>query len=91
MKWVYKRKPMDAAKITKFCTIREAAMLSGLAITTWYEGKAGTSAVPRIRFGRSIRLLRADVEQFINCQITEAKQDSSLSTSIVPSTINTTF
>lgn len=82
---------MDATKSTKFCTIREAATLSCLAITTWYEGKAGTSAVPRIRFGRSIRLLRADVEQFINSQIMEAKQDSSLSTSIAPSAKNTTF
>ena len=82
---------MDAAKSTKFCTIREAAILSGLAITTWYEGKAGTGVVPRIRFGRSIRLLRTDVEQFINSQITEAKQDSSLSTGIVPSAKGTTF
>jgi hypothetical protein len=59
-------------------------MLSGLAITTWYEGRAGTSAVARIRFGRSIRLLRTDVEQFINSRITEAKQDFSFNTSIVP-------
>jgi hypothetical protein len=59
-------------------------MLSGLAATTWYVGKGGTSAVPRIRFGRSIRLLRADVEGFINGRITEAKKDVSLSTGIVP-------
>lgn len=82
---------MDAAKSTKFCTIREAAMLSGLAITTWYEGKAGTNAVPRVRFGRSIRLLRTDVEQFINSQITEAKQDSLLRTSTVTGAKNPTI
>jgi predicted DNA-binding transcriptional regulator AlpA len=80
---------MEAAKSTKFCTIREAAALSGLAITTWYEGKAGTSVVPRIRFGRSIRLLRADVEQFINSQIIEAKQCSALSTRIGPCATDT--
>ena len=73
---------MELTKSSKFCTIREAALLSGLALTTWYEGKAGTSAVPRIRFGRSIRLLRTDVEQFINSQITEAKQGYPLSKNI---------
>ena len=61
---------------TEFCTIREAARRSGLALKTWYEGSAGTSAVPRVRFGRSIRLLRADVERFINERVTEAKQNN---------------
>lgn len=82
---------MNLAENSKFCTIREAALLSGLAITTWYEGKAGTSAVPRIRFGRSIRLLRTDVEQFINLQITEAKQDFSPGTSTASGAKNSTF
>lgn len=45
-----------------------------MSIQTWYQGGAGTDSVPRIRFGRSIRLLRIDVEQFINDKITEAKQ-----------------
>lgn len=57
----------------EFYTIKEAAARSGLALQTWYQGGAGTDAVPRIRFGRSIRLLRSDVEKFINDRITEAK------------------
>jgi predicted DNA-binding transcriptional regulator AlpA len=59
---------------TDFCTIREAARLSGLAIKTWYQGGAGTATIPRVRFGRSIRLLRRDVERFINERIVEAAQ-----------------
>lgn len=65
---------MRAEEKTEFCTIREAASRSGLALKTWYQGGAGTEVVPRIRFGRSIRLLRADVEQFINDRIREARQ-----------------
>ncbi|PYS46385.1 MAG: hypothetical protein DMF68_19395 [Acidobacteria bacterium] len=57
----------------EFCTIKEAAIRSGLALQTWYQGGAGTNIVPRIRFGRSIRLLRSDVEKFINDHIREAK------------------
>jgi hypothetical protein len=72
---MYNRETMHAEKKVEFCTIRQAALWSGLAVTTWYQGMAGTSAVPRIRFGRSIRLLRTDVEHFINARITAAKQD----------------
>jgi hypothetical protein len=57
----------------EFYTIREAAIRSGLALQTWYQGGAGTDAVPRIRFGRSIRLLRSDVERFISGRIAEAQ------------------
>jgi hypothetical protein len=57
----------------EFCTIKDAATISGLAATTWYEGAAGTDSVPRIRFGRSIRLLRSDVERFVHERISEAK------------------
>lgn len=67
---------MNLGEATEFCTIREAARRSGLAPQTWYQGGAGTDSVPRIRFGRSIRLLRADVERFINARILEAKQSA---------------
>lgn len=69
---------MSMGEATEFCTIREAAQRSGLAPQTWYQGGAGTNSVPRIRFGRSIRLLRADVERFINARILEAKQSARL-------------
>lgn len=57
----------------EFCTIKEAARLSGLALKTWYQGGAGTDGVPRVRFGRSVRLLRKDVERFIDVRIAEAE------------------
>jgi hypothetical protein len=62
-----------AEEITEFYTIQEAARRSGLAPKTWYQGGAGTSNVPRVRFGRSVRLLRKDVERFIDDRITEAE------------------
>lgn len=64
------------SEITEFCTIRYAAQRSGLAIKTWYQGGAGTDSVTRIRFGRSIRLLRSDVEKFINDRVAEARYDN---------------
>jgi hypothetical protein len=64
----------NSGEIRDFCTIHEAAQISGLAPKTWYQGGAGTDIVPRVRFGRSIRLLRKDVEQFIEKRISEAEQ-----------------
>ena len=60
-------------EIRDFCTIKDAARLSGLALKTWYQGGAGTAEVPRVRFGRSVRLLRKDVERFIDKHITKAE------------------
>lgn len=67
----------QAGETTELCTIREAAQISKLAAKTWYQGGAGTDVVPRIRFGRSVRVLRADVERFITDRIAEAKQNLS--------------
>lgn len=64
----------STGEITEYYTIREAAERSGLAARTWYEGRGGTSIVPRIRYGRAIRLLREDVERFIHERIREARQ-----------------
>jgi len=64
----------SAGESTEYYTIREAAERSGLAIKTWYQGSGGTSKVPRIRYGRAIRLLRKDVELFIQERISEARQ-----------------
>lgn len=76
---------MDVRENTEFCTIGEAARRSGLAPKTWYQGGAGTANVPRIRFGRSVRLRRDDVDRFISDRITEAEQaveSARMSTSI---------
>lgn len=64
----------DTEETKEFYTVHEAAHRSGLAPKTWYEGGAGTSDVPRVRFGRSIRLLRKDVERFISERIAEAER-----------------
>ncbi len=65
----------ETGETRDFCTIREAAKLSGLAAKTWYQGGAGTATLPRVRFGRSVRLLRADVERFIDERVVAAEQN----------------
>jgi hypothetical protein len=62
----------DAEENSEFCTIRFAAKRTGLAAKTWYQGGAGTDDVRRVRFGRSVRLVRADVERFISDRINRA-------------------
>ncbi|HEV7744188.1 MAG TPA: hypothetical protein VGO56_04250 [Pyrinomonadaceae bacterium] len=56
----------EAEENSEFCTMSYAAERTGLALKTWYRGGAGTDAVRRVKFGRSVRLLRADVDRFIN-------------------------
>jgi hypothetical protein len=77
---VYTADVTETAEKSEFCTMLYAAERSGLGLKTWYEGGAGTSSVPRIRFGRSIRLLRNDVENFIAERIKEAKDTTDKST-----------
>lgn len=72
---------------TEFCTIREAAERSGLAPKTWYKGGGGTAKVPRIRYGRAIRLLRKDVDLFIRERISEAEQAARRSYQLSPSAV----
>ncbi|MDQ3847523.1 MAG: helix-turn-helix domain-containing protein [Thermoproteota archaeon] len=74
---MYKENIMDKEDSIEFCTIKDAAKRSGLALKTWYQGAAGTHTVPRIRFGRSVRLLRSDVDNFIKERVTKAKQNAS--------------
>jgi Helix-turn-helix domain len=82
--WQYKGDMGDTEENTAFCTIRDAARLSGLAEKTWYEGKAGTHIVPRVRFGRSVRLRCKDVEQFIQGRIHEAEKQVFNTNSVKP-------
>jgi len=58
----------------EFCTILYAAQRTGLAVKTWYQGGADTNNVRRVRFGRSIRLVRADVEKFIKDRIAKSEE-----------------
>lgn len=59
---------------TEFCTILYAAQRTGLAAKTWYQGGADTNNVRRVRFGRSIRLVRSDVEKFIKEKIEKSTE-----------------
>jgi len=43
-----------------------------LAPKTVYNGKAGTARLLRVRLGRSVRLVRSEVEEFKREQIEEA-------------------
>lgn len=61
----YKRDVTQTEEMSEFCTVLYAAQRTGLAAKTWYQGGADTKKVRRVRFGRSIRLVRADVEKFI--------------------------
>ena len=65
----YKRDVTETQDTSEFCTVRYAAQRTGLAVQTWYEGGADTNKVRRVRFGRSIRLVRADVEKFIRDRV----------------------
>jgi hypothetical protein len=69
----YKRDMTEPTEESEFCTVLYAAQRSGIALKTWYQGGGGTGSVPRIRFGRSIRLLRKDVEEFISERIKTAE------------------
>jgi predicted DNA-binding transcriptional regulator AlpA len=67
---------MNWEENSEFCTIADAAKRTGLTRKTWYQGGAGTDGVPRVKFGRSVRLVRADVERFISDRINRAAERS---------------
>ncbi len=74
----YKRDVMHTEEMSEFCTVLYAAERTGLAVKTWYQGGADTNNVRRVRFGRSIRLVRADVENFIKERIEKSTQIADL-------------
>lgn len=72
----YKTLMNEAEENSEFCTMSYAAERTGLALKTWYRGGAGTDAVRRVKFGRSVRLMRADVERFISDRVNETAERS---------------
>lgn len=70
-------------EMSEFCTVLYAAQRTGLAVKTWYQGGADTNKVRRVRFGRSIRLVRADVEKFIRDRMEMSADLASSCTRIV--------
>ena len=75
----YKRDVTHAEESSEFCTVLYAAQRTGLAAKTWYQGGADTHSVRRVRFGRSIRLVRADVEKFITERLKHSTELADLS------------
>jgi hypothetical protein len=66
----------EADQNSEFCTMSYAAERTGLALKTWYRGGAGTDGVRRVKFGRSVRLMRADLEKFISDRVNRATDRS---------------
>jgi predicted DNA-binding transcriptional regulator AlpA len=50
----------------------ELEALTGISRKTWLGGGAGTSAVPKVRFGRSVRWHRDAVEKWLRERLDEA-------------------
>ena len=58
---------------SKFITVAEAAAMLSLSGKTVYNGGAGTRSIRRVRLGSSVRLVRADVEAFVDQKIERAR------------------
>ena len=65
----FSRSKLDSAKRPTFITIKEAASLLGLAPDTVHHGRAGTNKLSRVRFGRSVRMIREQVDDHIQARI----------------------
>lgn len=57
----------------QFLNAVELEALTGIARKTWLAGGAGTSAVPKVRFGRSVRWPRKAVEEWLRERLNEAE------------------
>ena len=60
---------MEGSKKPIFITIKDAASMLGLSEDTLHHLKAGTHKLTRVRFGRSVRLIRQEVEAYIDQRI----------------------
>lgn len=60
----------------QFLNAVELEALTGIARKTWLAGGAGTSAVPKVRFGRSVRWHRESVEKWLRERLLEATSES---------------
>jgi excisionase family DNA binding protein len=49
-----------------FLTPAEVAYLLEISVSAVYHKSAGTSSLPRYRFGRLLRFKKADVDKFIS-------------------------
>lgn len=60
----------------QFLNALELEALTGIARKTWLSGGAGTSAIPKVRFGRSVRWHREAVNKWLQERMYEAESDS---------------
>ncbi len=51
----------------------ELESLTGIARKTWLAGGAGTAAIPKVRFGRSVKWPREAVEKWLRERMNEAE------------------
>lgn len=66
----------EARDACELITIKDAALILGLAPSTVHNCKGGTGVFTRVRLGRSVRLIRAEVEQYKQERIAEAQRIS---------------
>jgi predicted DNA-binding transcriptional regulator AlpA len=57
----------------QFLNAVELEALTGIARKTWLAGGAGTSVIPKVRFGRSVRWPREAVEGWLRERLHEAE------------------
>lgn len=60
----------------RFLNAIELEALTGIARKTWLAGGAGTSAIPKVRFGRSVKWPREAVEKWLRERLDEAEAAS---------------
>jgi predicted DNA-binding transcriptional regulator AlpA len=60
----------------QFLSALELEALTGIARKTWLAGGAGTSAIPKVRFGRSVKWPREAVEKWLRERLDEAETAS---------------
>jgi predicted DNA-binding transcriptional regulator AlpA len=60
----------------QFLNAVELEALTGIARKTWLAGGAGTSVIPKVRFGRSVKWPREAVEKWLRQRLSEAESAS---------------
>jgi predicted DNA-binding transcriptional regulator AlpA len=65
----------------QFFSAVELEALTGISRKTWLSGGAGTSSVPKVRFGRSVRWHREAVDKWLRERLSEAATAQSVEAS----------
>ena len=65
----------QATRLT-FITVKEAASMLGLSPETVHHFKGGTQKLTRVRFGRSVRMIRQEVDAYIQQRLKASQHNS---------------